>query len=104
MKVKSNVGHNVSFYSATMPAAYITIPAGATLELDDKVWLEQYAVACAAAVSGQALTVTVAPKSTKTAKEIASAIKEQAGVAVDPAKSKDELQSLSSKLGVDLHK
>lgn len=104
MKIKSNLGHNVSFYSATMPKQYMTVPAGATLELDDKVWIAEYAKAAAPAISSQALTILKQPVTQLTAKEIASTIKSEAGVAVDPSKSKAELQDLSVKLGLDLSK
>jgi len=109
MKIKSTVGHNVSFHKVpNCPVNgvpdYLTIPAGATLELEDDIWLGAYSSAAgiAGSLATGALVMVVDAVSPLSVAEIAALIKDQAGVEVDTSKEKSEVQSLATKLGVDL--
>lgn len=105
MKIKSNVEHNISFcrqHGASAAPEYCTIVAGATLEMDDKLWLSAYAGPATAAIEAGALTITEEPVTTLTAKQIVELIEDQVGVTVDPKKPKAELQTIANKLGVVL--
>ena len=109
MKIKSTVGHNISFHKVPNckvkgAADYLTIPAGSTLELEDSLWLGAYAGSggIAGSVATGALVIVEDAESPLSVEEIAACIRDQAGVAVDPSKEKTEVQALAMKLGVDL--
>ena len=108
MKIKSTVSHNVSFHKA--PSApkstpdYLTIPAGATLELDDKTWNNSFAASksIAASISTGALEMVEHAASPVSVGDMIKLIKSQAGVTVDSVLEKAVVQDLAMKLGVDL--
>lgn len=108
MKIKSTLGHNISYPkhvgAPSGSPLWLTIPAGATLELEDELYLSSYvrSEGLVSSIEDGALVVTVQPVSPLSAKEVAAAIKKQAGVVVDSSKEKHELEALASKLGVDL--
>lgn len=110
MKIKSTVGHNVSFHKVPNckvkgnVADYLTIPAGATLELDDDLWLGAYAGSggVVGSLATGALLMLVDAESPLSVEEIAALILDQVGVKVAPSKEKAEVQAVALKLGVDL--
>jgi len=109
MKIKSTVGHNVSFHktpncSVKGAPDYLTIIAGSTLELSDELWLGAYSASAgvAGSIATGALLIVEDAVSPLSVKEIAVLIKDQVGVDVDTSKEKSEVQALASKLGVDL--
>lgn len=108
MKIKSSVGHNVSFHkvpNCTIKGApdYLTIPAGATIELEDSLWLGAFASSkgLVGSLATGAITIVVHAASELSVEEIVERLY-VAGVKVDPSKSKEEVQAMAIKLGVDL--
>ena len=99
MKIKSNLRHNISYYkTATAKSSapdYMTIPAGATLELDDDMWFDAFANvdALLSGVASGTLEIVAQP--------VSPLIEDQVGITVGK-KEKAELQTLALKLGVDL--
>jgi len=108
MKIKSTVSHNVSFRKAhdapKSTADYLTIPAGSTLELDDKTWNNSFAgsKSIAASISTGALEMVEHAASPVSASDMIKLIKSQVGVTVDSVLEKAVIQDLAIKLGVDL--
>jgi hypothetical protein len=109
MKIKSTVGHNVSFHK--VPGAsykgapdYITIIAGSTLELDDELWTSCFAgcKGLTGSIATGALVLVEHAKSSLTVEQVCERTLNQVGVKLDPSMSSDELQTLAHKLGVDL--
>ena len=108
MKIKSTVSHNVSFHKGPnapkSTADYLTIPAGATLELDDKIWNNSFAASksIAASISKGALEMVEHAASPVSIGDMIKLIKAQVGVTVDSSLEKATVQDLAIKLGVDL--
>ena len=108
MKIKSNVAHNVSFHKVPEApygtADYITIPAGSTLELEDKLWLSAYAgsKAIAGSLATGALTMVEHAQSSLSVGEMRKRIEAKASIKVDLKLKKSEVQALAVALGVDL--
>lgn len=108
MKIKSNVAHNVSFHKVptapTSAAAYLTIPAGSTLEMEDKVWLSAYAGSkgIVSSITTGALTMVEHAQSSLSVGEMRKRIEDKASIKVDLKLKKSEVQALAVALGVDL--
>ncbi len=68
MRVRNNTVANQSVYAKVLGKGntreYITVVGEATLEIDDKVWLEKYADPCKALLEAGTLEITKAPKKT----------------------------------------
>ena len=109
MKIKSNVGHNVSYHkvaSCTLAGApdYLTIPAGATLELDDKLWLAAYSdcQGLVGSLATGAVEIVVHAATSLTSDQICEVTFNQLGIQLATSKPVFELQTQALKLGVDL--
>ena len=73
MKIKNNTVSNISIPSlqtrGSAAKRYLIVVGESSLELDDKVWLDEYADNCKLALEAGNLEVTTAPKQSKEQEE-----------------------------------
>lgn len=76
MRLKNTQCANLSVYSCKKRNQCMTVPGQSVLELDDKVWLDEYEGEAKALVEAGHLVVLLAPKKTdeQVAKEEAKAL------------------------------
>jgi len=108
MKLQSTISHNLSVFakhgSKSSIPPYLTIPAGATLELKDAIWLDGFASAFAPQIKAGAIKIIEAPACNLTVPELRKRLKEEAGIAASPDFDKAKLTQLANALGVSVTK
>lgn len=77
MKLRNKQVANLSVYSIKNRKSYMTVPGQSVLELDDKVWIEEFEQEAKVQIEAGHLEIVVAPKKTEAqiAKEEADALK-----------------------------
>ena len=107
MKIQSTLEHNLSVFakhgSKSSIPAYLTVPAGATLEVDDKIWLDGFASAFAPQINLGSIKVLEAPKSNLTTAQLRKRLSE-VGITTDATYNKEKLTQLANQLGIDTTK
>lgn len=104
MKLQSTIHHNFSVFakpgSKPSTPAYLLVPGGATLEVDDAVWLDGFASAFATQINSGAIKILVPPASNLTTAELRKRLHEEAGIKASPDFSKEKLTQIANSLGV----
>ena len=106
MRIRNNTNANVGFNAkpnTKCTISSILIPAGGQLEISDEDWLLGFEEQCIQDILNNGLSITKAAVSPLSLEEIKELIKVGAGVEINTT-SKEEAQSIASKLGIPLVK
>lgn len=103
MKIQSTIHHNFSVFakpgSKPSTPAYLLVPGGATLEVDDAIWLDGFASAFAPNIANGSIRILEAPKSNLTTAQLRKRLLE-VGITTDATFDKEKLTQLANTLGI----